>query len=473
MMFNTVKSAINSIIVLMFGLLLSLTPLHANNINSPEALTLLIKQGQLIKLPQAAKAVFIADPSIASYQAPSSTSLFIFGQAAGTTTLIALDKNEEIIYSRTVQVKHDVDSLSQLIKQQFPLSEVNAVSTANRLILTGSASTPRNADKIVFLAQGYLSSSEADTLNNELINQLSIDLPTQVNIRIRIAEMDRETSRGFGFENTISGSYNINTVGNNKPVSSLNGSNNSFKDNFSLKKLSDSIGDTVMNYQFPDISGTLKAFEKEGLISILAEPNLTSVSGEQAQFLAGGQFPVAQPRDNNQPVTYEYMDYGVKLNMTPTILSPNLINLKVNTSVSEFSKLSTNLNVPPALTIRSTSTAVELASGQSFILAGLLHERENTVIDEIPFLSDIPILGMLFRSESYIRKETELVIIATAYIVEPSRENDFHIPQHGMEPYDHWQRFLYGRILKPSGNNTSSSINSSQPKMIGDYGFIF
>lgn len=436
-------------LILIATLLLPSINSYAKNINhspsAPQKMTLLVKQGELIHLPKSAKAIFIADPSIASYQAPSSNSIFIFGLSAGTTSLYVLGKDEKVIYSRQIRVKHDVDGLSDVIKQQFPLSQVKAVSTTNRLILTGTVTTPQNADQIARLAEGYLSNAGTDNIAVELINQLSVDLPTQVNIRIRIAEMDRETSREFGFDGDLNLTYAV-------PLKTVAPFTNS-------------------------LSATLKALEEESLVSILAEPNLTAVSGEQAQFLAGGQFPVPQPQASglNPIITYEYMDYGVKLDMTPTILSPSRISLKVNPSVSEFIQNTSGENntLPPLLNVRSTSTTVELASGQSFILGGLLHERENTIISEIPLLADIPILGMLFRSEKYVRKETELVIIATAYIVEPSRENNFQIPQHGMEPYSEWQRYLYGRILKPSGNLKSVNLNNGAPKIIGDYGFIF
>lgn len=474
MIIKTITSTLIKIIYISITLAFAFSPLHNAHAENLKDMSLLLKQGQLIQLPQAAKAIFIANPNIASYQAPSSQSLFIFGQSVGNTTIYVLGKNEKVIYSRTIQVTHDINSLNQLIKQQFPASEVNVISTANRLILTGNVSTPQAADQIAFLAQGYLSNTEVDSNNQELINQLNVDLPTQVNIRIRIAEMDRQTSRGLGFEASISGGYNLqsgskSTLGGHIGNTGSGGVSN----DISLKKISDSIGDIVISNPISNITGKLKAFEQEGLISILAEPNLTSVSGEQAQFLAGGKFPVAQPGVINQPTTYQYMNYGVQLDMTPTILSPNRISLKVNPSVSEFSNISSDSSTPPILTERSTSSTVELASGQSFVLGGLLHERENTVINKIPFLSEIPIIGMLFRSESYIRKETELVIIATAYIVEPSRENNLHIPQHGMEPYNHWQRYLYGRILKPNTINSNESINGSQPQIVGDYGFIF
>lgn len=444
MMIKTFTSAAVKCIYTGLALIIMLAQLpSAYADNTPKNMTLLLKQGQLIQLPEAAKAVFIANPNIASYQAPSSQSLFIFGQAAGTTTLYVLGKNEKVIYARTIQVKHDIDSLNALIKQQFPSSQVNVISTAHRLILTGTVSTPQAADQIGFLAQGYLSSSEENASLQELINQISIDLPTQVNIRIRIAEMDRATAREFGFDTDLQIQYAV-------PLKTLAPFANS-------------------------LSAQLKALEAESLVSILAEPNLTAVSGEQAQFLAGGQFPIFIT-GNNGEITIEYRDYGVSLNMTPTILSAQRISLKVNPSVSELSdtaEVQVNGFSLPGLTTRSASTTVELASGQSFILGGLLHERENTVISEIPLLGDIPILGALFRSEKYERKETELVIIATAYVVEPSRENDLHIPQHGMEPYDHWQRYLYGRILKPTRTQTAAPLTNSQPKIVGDYGFIF
>ncbi|MEH6447847.1 MAG: type II and III secretion system protein family protein [Oleispira sp.] len=445
MTIKSTTSASVKIIYTCMTLAVVLLQSHSVHADKLKDMTLLLKQGQLIQLPQTAKAIFIANPEIASYQAPSSQSLFLFGQSAGITTLYVLGKDEKVIYARKIQVKHDIESLSQLITQQFPDSNVNVISTANRLILMGSVSTPQAADQIRYLSQGYLSSTDSVENSQELINQLSIDLPTQVNIRVRIAEMDRGTTREFGLDTTLDLGYAV-------PLKTLAPLNNS-------------------------LSAKLKALEQESLVSILAEPNLTTVSGESAQFLSGGEIPISVPVAPGQPVSFEYRQYGVALDIVPTVLSSNRISLKVKPSVSEVSYRPNTSNNgagdTPVFSTRMASTTVELASGQSFILGGLLHERENTIISEIPLLSDIPILGALFRSEKYERKETELVIIATAYIVEPSRKNDLHIPQQGMEPYDHWQRFLYGRILKPTSLHSSSDISSSQPKMFGDYGFIF
>lgn len=432
----------------MSSLMLFVMMFYAASSQAMDDLDILVDQGQLVSLTQRAKAVFIADPDVASYQAPSSHSLFVFGKKAGTTTLYVLGNDEKVIYSRRIKVLHDVASLKALIRHQFPESKVEVTSTANRLILTGTVPSPDAADHINRLAEGFLSDSEQETVARELINQLTIDLPTQVNIRVRIAEMDRGTAREFGFDTTTSVQYSMPV----KTISWATGNN---------------------------LTGILKALEEESLVSILAEPNLTSVSGEEARFLAGGQFPVAQPvaANSNSPVTYEYRDFGVALNMTPTILSHNRISLKVNPSVSEFSESayaeSEDFPPPPTLTLRTTSTTVELASGQSFILGGLLHERENTVISQVPFLGDIPVLGALFRSERYTRKETELVIIATAYIVEPSSSNDFHIPQQGMKPASRWKRLLYGQILDKQSAQASGVIEESQPQLIGDYGFMY
>ena len=428
--------------VLLVGLLAIQSVVHSA---SPEldSLELLVNQGQLIPLKETAKAVFIADPTVASYQAPSSNTIFVFGKKAGITTLYILGKDEKVIYSRRIQVMHDVESLGQLINQQYPDADVQVTSTANRLILAGNVPSPDSADQVARLAEGFLSSSDPETVTRELINQLIVDLPTQVNIRIRVAEMDRETAREFGVDTNIDVQYAIPL----KTVAPL--ANN--------------------------LTATLKALESESLISILAEPNLTAVSGEEARFLAGGQFPVPL-RSLNGEVSVEYRDYGITLDMTPTILSPNRISLKVQPSVSELSEKAAveveGLSIP-AMTVRTASTTVELASGQSFVLGGLLHERENTIISQIPLLGDIPILGALFRSEKYVRKETELVIIATAFIVEPTDSDNFHIPQHGMEPYGDWQRFLYGKILKENNTAAEQNIEAQNPQAIGDYGFIY
>lgn len=423
---------------------------------TPKETTLLINQGQLITLKEDAQAVFIADSDIASYQAPSSRSLFIFGRRPGVTSMYVLGKNERVIFHKNIRVQHDVASINQLLKQQFPDSLVGVTSTTSRLIVSGQVDTPKKADQIIQLIQGFLAASDETEADKELVNQLVIDMPNQVNIRVRVAEMERNTARRFGFDGLV-----------NSAATGLSFDFDVGQLGLPLKALDITAG---------QISGTLEALEEEGLISILAEPNLTSLSGESASFLAGGQFPVVSVvGDNNQP-SVEYQNFGVELNVTPTVLSPQRISLKVNPIVSEINEspnIQPGIINPIILSERSANTTVELASGQSFILGGLLYEKENTKTSKIPLLGDIPVLGALFRSERYQRQETELVIIATAYIVEPNRESDLAIPQDGVTMNSHWRRFLTGKILQSKPAAPKTILENGKPQVMGDYGLVF
>lgn len=433
--------------------LLSLVALPA--LAAPSEISVLIKQGKMIRLKEDARAIFIADPKVANYQAPSSRSLFVFGKSPGVTSLYVLGEDEEILYHRTIRVQHDINTINTLLKQQFPDVDVNVVSTTSRLIVSGQVDTPQKADQVIQLVRGFLAAATETEASQELVNQLVVDMPNQVNIRVRVAEMERTTARRFGFDGLVSSG---NTgLGFNLDMGQLG---------LPLKAL-----DITGN----QITGTLQALEEEGLISILAEPNLTSLSGEEASFLAGGQFPVVSILENGQS-NVEYKNFGVELNITPTVLSPNRISLKVNPIVSEINEspnVQPGIVNPVVLSERSANTTVELASGQSFILGGLLYEKENTETSKIPLLGDIPMLGALFRSERYQRQETELVIIATAYVVEPSREQNLSIPQDGVEPNSHLRRFLTGKILQPKNSAPQTILDNGKPHIIGDYGLVF
>lgn len=422
---------------------------------APSETTLLINQGELITLKEDARAIFIADPNIASYQAPSSRSLFIFGRRPGVTSMYVLGKNERVIFHKNIRVQHDVASINRLLEQQFPKASVDVVSTTSRLIVSGQVDTPEKADQIIQLVQGFLAASDETEADKELVNQLVIDMPNQVNIRVRVAEMERNTARRFGFDGLVSSaqtglSFDLDLGQLGLP----------------LKALDITAG---------QITGTLEALEEEGLISILAEPNLTSLSGENASFLAGGQFPIVSILENGQ-ANVEYKNFGVELNVTPTVLSPQRISLKVNPIVSEINEspnIQPGIVNPVVLSERSANTTVELASGQSFILGGLLYEKDNTKTSKIPLLGDIPVLGALFRSERYQRQETELVIIATAYIVEPTRESNLSIPQDGAVMNPHWRRFLTGKILQSRPAAPDTILENGKPQVYGDYGLVF
>ena len=210
------------------------------------------------------------------------------------------------------------------------------------------------------------------------------------------------------------------------------------------------------------------------MVNVLAEPNLTALSGESASFLAGGNIAIPTVADNGTNITFE--EFGVKLDVTPTVLSADRISLKIRPEVSTLTDTASvliNGTRIPGKRIRSAETTIELASGQSFALAGLLQSDENTNISQMPFLGDVPILGTLFRSTQFERNETELVIIATVYTVEPSSSRQYQLPQDGFQPYSDLERMLKGRIIKPGQATPGALLAPDTPRLLGENGFYY
>jgi pilus assembly protein CpaC len=453
------------------------------------ALELSISEGYLINLPSKATTIFIANPSIASYQVPAADKIFIFGRQAGNTNLYALDTNGSVIFSDQIKVQHNTTELNAQIAELYPQARVEAISNNGQLLLKGTVPSAIMATAVIELARSYMVSAENEGSNAgeqknasndasnavlEPINQLAVTLPNQVNIRVRIAEVSRTVTTQLGLhpgENFL-GMQNTNwsqpSVGSssmdvNQAVGKVIGVDifGSLNKIFGLKLNSHSI--------------MLDALAKEGAAKLLAEPNLTAMSGETATFMAGGEFPIPVSLTQNGQVVIEYKQYGVLLNITPTVLSDRRISLKIEPEVSSLDLLSAQtfngLSVP-AIKARRAKTTVELASGESFMLAGLLMNDESNSVSKFPFLGDIPVLGALFRSTNYNRNETELVIIAEAYVVEPSRDKNLALPTDFYTPYSDLER-LFNVSWQQNDVVPSLSVNDKQPRLLGDNGFYY
>ncbi|NRB66082.1 MAG: type II and III secretion system protein family protein [Vibrio sp.] len=447
---------------------------------SANALEVNINEAKMIRLSEKAKSIFISNTHIADYQPMTNTKIMVFGMQAGTATITVLNEQERVIYSNKVRVVHDTQELDELIKAQFPDASVNSESLGGKLWLKGSVSTPSMAHSIVNVAKGYLSpvvapqeSNNNDSANSsnssksnsenqqngngdELINQLVVTMPTQVNIRIRIAEVSRNVSNKLGIKwgsLVTNGNTVENTVGSflyNKPWD-------------------------VSSWGKPNLSALVDALASTGDMSILAEPNLTAMSGEEANFLVGGEVPI--PLIQGDTATVEYKPFGVNLNFKPVVLGPDRISLKVEPEVSSVSvdnQTVLNGNVLPSFTSRRASTTIELASGQSFALGGLLQSSEIEQLQKLPGMGDIPILGGLFRSNEYQRRETELIIIATAYLVEPTRSDNLPIPTDALIPQSDLERLLAlpdEDFVGTSGKATYT--DNRKPRLLGDNGFYY
>ncbi len=416
---------------------------------------LFVREGQLLELPRAASKVLVATPGIATFQMPSPDKIFFLGQGVGRTTFYALDEAGSVVAAIRVVVEHNLGKLREDIMRAVPSARIELEPTLNkRMIVRGSVKTATDARNVVQLVEAYLASSEATggqqggqsggsqgagsrSGESPVINQLKVELSSQVNIQVRVVEVSRSLTHSLGFNWGLALSTGRGPLylGTGNASSLFDGGLSSLLPNTAEggAGIAGSIG-----MGRGTLSGLISALSQEGFASLLAEPNLTAMSGEPAAFASGGEVPVVIVTGNS--ITIDYKSYGVILRMTPTVLSPNRISLHVAPEVSELtSEGSVTLeggSTIPALTVRRAETTVELASGQSFALAGMLRSASSQQVNGVPGLRKIPYLGRLFEYEETAVEEAELVIIVTANVVDPVAAGDMRTPGRGINAVD-------------------------------------
>ncbi len=386
-----------------------------------------VRQGRLVRLERPAASVFVADPETADVQAHSATLVYVFGKGAGTTTIFAVDEAENVLFSSTVEVLHPLSRIEEMIAGLGLGERVAVQSIDGGIVLTGTVPDPATAEDLRELVAQFIGEDEV------LLNRLSVDAPTQVNLRVRVAEMSREVTRLLGIRWDGALSFGDFALG------------------LATGRLLDSTNQLAGSFTSSDvnIAGVVDALEREGLVSVLAEPNLTALSGETASFLAGGEFPVPVGTDNNE-VQIEFKEFGVSLAFTPTVMNRKRISLRVRPEVSDLSEngaIQVRELTIPALATRRAETTVELGSGQSFAIGGLISNSIRANIEKLPGLGDLPILGTLFRSNSFRRQESELVIIVTPFLVQPRSEPDLALPTDGFRPASQLENLLDGKLV--------------------------
>lgn len=362
-----------------------------------------VHKGTMVRVNRPAVTVFVADPTIADVESRSQQSIFVYGKKLGETTLMVLDENDKPLLNATIHVSHDRSQLQNLLKRIAPDADITVSSVDGGIILEGSVEEPQEAEDIENVTMKFLGAGET------VLNRIAVTAPTQVNLRVRFAEVSKEVVRALGVSWAAE-----DLTGNTR---------------FQIQTLAPNPENQIIAFGQQigpvNLQAAIDALETEGLVSLLAEPNLTALSGETASFLAGGEFPIPTGVDNgngDNTIEITFKSYGVSLSFTPTVLSGNRISLHLRPEVSELSDAGAiivdGLRIPGLIT-RRADTTIELASGQSFVIGGLMQNRTSNNIDKIPGLSDVPILGKLFQSRNFQANETELVIIATPYLVRP------------------------------------------------------
>ncbi len=428
-------------------------------------LSLEIGKGRLIRLDAPAASVFIADPKIADIQVKSPVLVYVIGKAPGETTLFAVDEHNAMLANMGVSVRYDETSLRQDLKRLLPGSDIGISTSNNALVLSGTVGSAADGENAKSIAARFVPDQD------HILNTMQVDAPNQVNLRVRIAEVSRDIIKQFGFNWGTGGtgpghfafglSTGAGTLTGNVPgaISSVGSADNLFA-SFATHSI--------------DINVLMDALDSEGLIKTLAEPNLTAISGAPASFLAGGEFPVPVPQALGV-TTVDYKKFGVSLSFVATIVDGGRINLVVKPEVSELStqgEITLNGSTIPALTTRRTETTVDLASGQSFAIAGLLQNDITQTIQKFPGLGSLPVLGALFRSDSFERKETELVVIVTPYIVRPVSNRRLAAPTDGYVAPSDAGRYLIGADYTPQPVGRGGAP-AAQPirGLIGPVGF--
>ncbi|MCZ4281942.1 type II and III secretion system protein family protein [Kiloniella laminariae] len=413
-MIQSLKKSLFIISLIFFGFL-STTALSQQSVQTieadSEAIKIEIGEGKLIKLPRAASNIFIANPAVADLNVKSARLVYVFGIKSGTTSLFAVDGADQVIASIPIKVSHNLAALDEALEKAIPGNNIEATSITSGILLTGEVKNLVDVDNAGRIAARFI-----DPETERIISQMNIAASDQVHLRVRIAEVRNEVIDQFGFNWSLT-SFNDGTT--TIPLTTTTSTVlATTPPNF--------LGITSTVGKYFNLDVLIDALAQDELVTILAEPNLTAVSGETATFLAGGEFPVPvgqEVDEGNRVITIEFKEFGVSLAFTPTIIGENRISLRVRPEVSQLSSdgavILGDLEIP-ALSTRRAETTVDLGSGQSFAIAGLILNNQTQVTSKVPGLGDIPILGRLFKSERFQNNESELVIVVTPYLVTPS-----------------------------------------------------
>jgi pilus assembly protein CpaC len=432
---------------------------------APQKVYLPVGKGAVVEVERDVRDVFAANPDTADAVVRTPRRIFIMGRKVGTTNLIMLGADGTRLGTLEINVGADVTDLNAQMARELPGSKIKAEDINGSIVLGGTVTSAVQASQAQTMASRVAGAAE------RVVNGLRIEQPSQVMIQVRVAEMSRTIAKQFGVNATAA----IGKTGDGVPIFASTGNQFSLLGR-ALSYLSGArVGSVSYECQLIGIledcngtptnaQGVVQAMERIGLVHTLAEPNLTAVSGEAARFLVGGEFPVPVSRDRDGNILVQFKPYGVALAFTPVVLDKGHISLRVSTEVSELTNTgsfqldgigNTGLNIP-GLSVRRAETTVELPSGGALVIGGLLQQQTKQSIDGFPGLKDLPILGALFRSRDFQNNETELVVMVTAYLVDPVAEARLARPNDGYVVPTDMETILYGRLNSVYGGSVSA-----------------
>lgn len=466
-----------SAFVLSFSLLSSAA--YASTVNVS------VSRAELVNFHEDMAEVIVANPEIADVHNHGSRKLSIIGKQIGQTTVRVMNKQGEQLASYDVIVGYDLPAIRRALKQFLPSETVGVETVNTNIALTGQVSSAEAVDRAVKIAKEFLKSAQKNTAlttsadkddpDDGLLNLLQVTSGQQVMLRVRVGEINRGALKQLGIEWSNVGSpgnFFYQVAKDTGATGLLTGATSTFT--IDPTASTNYIGGGYVNGG-TRIAGLLKALEQDDLFKLLAEPNLIAVSGQEAEFLAGGEIPVPIPQSSSgasTQVTIEYKPFGVAVKFKPFVLSENRIRIEVQPEVSEIdNSLAVTLSgfQIPGITTRRAHTTVEMAPGESFMIAGLIKDQSRSTVSNLPGVKEIPVLGALFRSTEFQRNETELVIAVTPYLVDPVRAGDIKLPTDNFAPASQMDMIFYGAM----GTLSNGALTRSQtPALEGPAGFM-
>jgi len=457
------------------------------------SLVLPFGKSAIIDLPADARDILISNPAIADATVRTARRAYVIGRQLGQTNIFFFDAQGRQIANVEIRVEPDVEPLNEILGRHSSDSQITAEAMNGSIILSGSARSAAESDRARRLALQFLATAGgggSTAAEDRVVNLIQVQGSEQVQVRVRVVEMSRTLVRQLGINLNYENMVN-QLVGDDEFVNLATSAGFSINGG-ALGGLSGTVGQlqNVGEANERSVDAAISAFERAGLLRVLAEPNLTAISGESARFLAGGEFPVPVSSEDGQ-ISVEFKPFGVGLAFTPVVMSGGNISLKIATEVSELTSegaISTGdtpirnqdgtttvirgINIP-ALQVRRAETTLEMSSGSSIVLAGLIQERTRQAMEGVPGVMNTPVLGSLFRSRDFVNNETELVIIVTPYLVRPTSPENLRTPADGYRNPSETESLLTGRLnslYRPS--RASGEDNTQAAGLQGPHGHV-
>ncbi|MBU6442802.1 MAG: type II and III secretion system protein family protein [Alphaproteobacteria bacterium] len=444
-------------------------------------MTLALDKAAIVQLDTDARDVLVSDPSIVDAVVRTPRRIFLLAKKVGQANAFFFDAHGHQLFSLDISVERDVRPLSSMLRANMPDAKIRVAALNDNVVLTGTVKSEQESAHAQDLAARFVGDPK------KVVNMLKIDNSEQVMLRVRVAEVSRQIAKQFGIDlSSAAVAAGVPIVASTANPYGLTGTALSDLSGAQIGKVCAPTSAGTCTGGPNNLQGTVKALEQVGLMHTLAEPNLIAVSGETAKFLAGGEFPVPAGRDSQGNISVVFKQFGVGLSFTPVVLSANRISMQISTEVSELTNTgaltlaggtTTNssgqaVSAPsqtiPALAVRRAETTIELPSGGAFAIAGLMQHTSKQVLDAFPGLKDLPVLGALFRSRDFQNDETELVVMVSAYLVNPVSPDKIKLPTDGFVPATDPETILMGKL-----NETHKPVPGPQKDAAnGKTGFI-